>query len=149
MAGTVSAMLASPGEAVTANEPVTSITPTGAKLIAQLLVPSAAIGFIHPGSRLKLHYDAFPYQEFGQADGTVTSISASALTPSEVAGLAEQHTDEPLYDVNVALDQQDIKLYGNAQPLKAGLKLEASITLDRRRLIQWVFEPLYDVGKSL
>jgi membrane fusion protein len=148
-AGIVSAMIAEPGEAITAGQPVVSITPAGAQLVAQLLVPSSAIGFIHPNSRLKLRYDAFPYQEFGQATGSVTSISASALTPSEVAGLAEQRTDQPLYMVDIALDRQTISVYGAPEPLRAGLKLEASIMLDRRRLINWVIEPIYEAGHGI
>ncbi len=148
-AGIVSAMIVDPGEAVSTGQPVVSITPQGARLVAQLLVPSSSIGFLRPHSHLKLRYDAFPYQEFGQAGGTVTSISSSALTPSEVAGLDEKRTDDPLYMVNVALDRQSVDVDGQPQQLRAGLKLEASVMLDRRRLIQWVFAPLYDAGRGL
>ncbi len=148
-AGVVSALIAKPGEAVTAGQPVISITPEGSQLVARLLVPSSAIGFLHPASLLKLRYDAFPYQEFGQATGTVTSVSASALTPNEIAGLAEQRSDTPLYQVDVALDRQSINVYGTPEPLRAGLTVQASIMLDRRRLIQWVFEPIYDIGRGV
>jgi membrane fusion protein len=148
-AGTISAVATTPGQAITAGQPVLSITPTGGRLQAQFLVPSNAIGFLHPGSRLNLRFEAFPYQEFGQPQGTVISISSSALTPSEVAGLTEQRTDDPLYRVIVSLDQQSMAVYGKRQPLLAGLKLEASFALDRRRLIQWVFEPVIAAGHNV
>ena len=48
-AGRVSAMVVNPGQAVQAGQSVISITPAGSVLRAQLLVPSRAIGFIHPG----------------------------------------------------------------------------------------------------
>jgi membrane fusion protein len=47
------------------------------------------------------------------------------------------------------LDQQSMAVYGKRQPLLAGLKLEASFALDRRRLIQWVFEPVIAAGHNV
>lgn len=148
-AGTVSALVVDPGQTVQAGQSVMSIMPAGSELRAQLLVPSRTIGFIHPGSRLNLHYAAFPYQEFGQYHGVVTSISESALTPAQVAGLTQQQTKTPLYRVMVKLDSQMVDVYGRPEHLKAGLDLKASLTLDRRRLIQWVFEPIYGLGRNL
>lgn len=148
-AGRVSAMVVNPGQAVQAGQSVISITPAGSVLRAQLLVPSRAIGFIHPGSRLNLRYAAFPYQEFGQYHGIVTSISRSALTPTQVAGLTQEQSKKPLYRVMVRLDRQRVDVYGRPESLKSGLGLKASIMLDRRRLIQWVFEPLYGLGRNL
>jgi membrane fusion protein len=45
----------------------------------------------------------------------------------------------------VALDQQAVKAYGQAQPLAAGMRLDADVLLDKRRLIEWLFEPLLSV----
>jgi membrane fusion protein len=42
----------------------------------------------------------------------------------------------------VALDRQSVDAYGRPQPLTAGMQLEADVLLDRRRLIEWLFEPL-------
>jgi membrane fusion protein len=38
--------------------------------------------------------------------------------------------------------------YGHAQPLTAGMQLEADVMQDRRRLIEWVFEPLIALGRK-
>ncbi|MCF3946575.1 HlyD family efflux transporter periplasmic adaptor subunit [Acidiphilium sp. AL] len=148
-AGIVSSIVVDPGQAVATGQSLISITPAGSILRAQLLVPSRAIGFIHRGSRLNLRYAAFPYQEFGQYRGTVVSISKSALTPSEVAALTQTQAKEPLYRVMVALDRTHVDVYGQREALRAGLALDATIVLDRRRLIQWVFEPLYGLGRDV
>ena len=52
---------------------------------------------------------------------------------------------EPLYRITVTLDRQAVQAYGQAQPLAAGMQLEADVLLDRRRLIEWIFEPLLSV----
>ena len=33
--------------------------------------------------------------------------------------------------------------YGKAQPLKAGMTIEADVLLDKRRLYEWVLEPVF------
>jgi membrane fusion protein len=45
----------------------------------------------------------------------------------------------------VVLERQSVQAYGQAQPLAAGMQLEADVLLDRRRLIEWIFEPLLSV----
>jgi membrane fusion protein len=147
--GVVSAVLFKPGQMVSAAQPLLSILPRGSRLQAQLLVPSRAIGFIEPGSRVVLRYQAFPYQKFGQQYGRVADISRSALSPADVGALVGQQAREPLYRVQVDLDRQTVPAYGKAESLKSGMALEADILMERRRLIEWVFEPLYGIGHRL
>ena len=53
---------------------------------------------------------------------------------------------EPLYRVKVALEAQTVAAYGRAEPLQAGMQVEADVLLDRRRLIEWVFEPVFSLA---
>jgi membrane fusion protein len=149
--GVMSAVLMKEGQMVAAGQPLLSELPAGSTLQAQLLVPSRAIGFIVPGSRVVLRYQAFPYQKFGQQYGRVTDISRSALSPAEVSALIGQAVQqpEPLYRVQVALDSQQVMAYGKAEPVKPGMALDADILMERRRLIEWVFEPLYGLAHRL
>ena len=126
-----------------------SILPAGSQLEAQLLVPSSAIGFVEPGNRVVLRYQAYPYQKFGQQYGKVVQVSRSALSPAEAASLLGQNIATPLYRVLVKLDHQSIDAYGKTEALKPGMALEADILLDRRSLWQWVFEPLYGLRERL
>ena len=145
--GTVTTLLASPGQAVVPGESLASILPRGSRLQAQLLVPSRSVGFIAPGSRVVLRYQAYPYQKFGQQYGHILSISRSALTPSQLLALTGKRAGHSLYRVKVRLDRQSILVYGKPQALKPGMSLDADILMDRRTLLQWVFEPLYGLGR--
>lgn len=148
-AGIVSTLLVKPGQNVTAGQSVLSILPAGSQLEAQLLVPSSAIGFVEPGNRVVLRYQAYPYQKFGQQYGRVMQVSRSALSPAEAASLLGQNVAVPIYRVLVKLDHQSIDAYGKAESLKPGMALDADILLDRRSLWQWVFEPLYGLQQQL
>lgn len=149
--GVISAVLVKEGQMASSGQPLLSILPAGSILQAQLLVPSRAIGFIDPGSHVVMRYQAFSYQKFGQQYGRVTDISRSALSPSEVAILLGQQyqQQEPLYRVQVALDSQQVIAYGKPEPVKPGMALDADILMDNRRLIEWVFEPLYGMARHL
>lgn len=142
-AGTVSTILAQQGQHVAAGQPVASIVPQGATLQAQLLIPSRAVGFIKPGSSVVLRYQAYPYQKFGQQYGHVEHISSSALNPQEVATLTGQQAKQPVYRVRVRLEHQSIPTYGQSRALKPGMAFSADIMMDRRSLLEWIFEPLY------
>lgn len=150
-AGVVSTVLPKLGQMVSAGQPLLSILPTGSTLQAQLLVPSRAIGFIEPGSRVVMRYHAFAYQKFGQQYGRIIDISRSALSPADLATLTGQQSQqqEPLYRVQVALKSQSVLAYGKPEPVKPGMALNADILMDRRSLIEWVFEPLYGMAHHL
>ena len=130
-----------PGQAVQVGQPLMSLLPDGSQLQAQLLVPSAAVGFIEPGDRVLLRYQAYPYQKFGHHGGKVIRVSRSAITPTSENG---QGT-EPYYRVLVALDRQSITAYGKSEPLRPGMRLDADILGERRKLYEWVLEPLYSL----
>jgi membrane fusion protein len=149
--GMVTALQAEKGSGAQANVPLMSVVPEGADLQASLYGPSRAIGFVKPGQKVSIRYQAFPYQKFGAYGGTVTSVSKSAINPAELpqqlAGIYAPA--ESLFRINIKLDRQTATTYGEAATLQAGMQLEADVVTDSRRLIEWMFEPLFTLtGKS-
>jgi membrane fusion protein len=148
--GVATAVVAETGQTVDSNRPLMSILPSGATLQAHLYAPSRAVGFIHPGERVTLRYQAYPYQKFGHAMGTVASVSKTALLASDMAGTQSgQSNAEPVYLITIALARQTITAYGNPQPLQAGMLLEADVLQEKRKLYEWVLEPLYSLSGKL
>jgi membrane fusion protein len=148
--GMVSAVLAEPGQTVTPGVALASLLPAGAKLQAYLYAPSSAVGFVRANQPVQMRYQAFPYQKFGQQAGEVVQVSRSPLQAAELAGLALpgalSHGGEPLYRITVTLAAQSVSAYGQAQALAPGMQLEADVLLDRRRLIEWLFEPVLGIA---
>lgn len=148
--GVVATQLVKPGQAVQAGQPLMSLLPGDGKLEAELLVPSRAIGFIEPGDKVLLRYQAYPYQKFGHHLGTVARISRSALNSGELGALiGNAQQGEPFYRVTVALAQQSVTAYGKPEPLKPGMLLDADVLGEKRRLIEWVFEPMYSLDRGI
>jgi membrane fusion protein len=142
--GVISAVLAEPGQSVSPASALASLVPSNSRLQAHLFAPSSAVGFLRANQPVLLRFDAFPYQKFGHQLGQVVQVARSPLQSSELASLPLQGGagSEPLYRVTVALDRQTVAAYGQAQPLSPGMQLEGDVQLDRRRLIEWIFEPV-------
>lgn len=150
--GTVAAVLIDAGQVADPNRPLLSIVPINSQLQAQLYVPSRAAGFIQVGQAVRMRYQAYPYQKFGLGRGEVTTVSRTALMPNELIANGVSLSPEvlaaaePVYRVEVRLQQQYVVAYGKQQSLQAGMLLDADILQDTRRLYEWVLEPLYTVS---
>lgn len=144
--GTVTAILAERGQSTQPQSALLSILPYGAMLEAQLLVPSRAIGFIAAHQQVAVRYQAFPYQRFGSYRGRITEVAKTLIVPNE--SQLPVAINEAVYRVTVALDAQSVSAYSRDIPLQAGMLLDADIWLDRRRIIDWVFDPLLTVAKK-
>lgn len=140
MAGRVTALTARVGQPAGPQGQLMTIVPAGARLQAELAVPSAAIGFVQPGQEVRLAIDAFPYQRFGTVIGKVRTVAASAVNMQGPNGATLA-----VYPVTVTLDQGAIAAYGRTQPLVSGMTLTARIVTEQQSLLQWLFEPLFAV----
>lgn len=151
-AGTLTGLNVQVGQQVAAGALLASLIPHDSPLTAQLYASPRQAGFIEPGQVVLMRYAAYPYQKFGMARGRVIGVAKSPYAaqelPPHVASAVQQAgslTSELFYRVSVALDSQDIQVYGQSQRLQAGMQLEADIVQDKRRLYEWALEPLYSV----
>jgi membrane fusion protein len=140
MAGRISVLQARPGQAATPDKPLMTLVPDGSELQAEVFVPSRAIGFVQPGQRVRLLYDAFPHERFGPAFGTISEVSSSVLRPDEVA--AAVPVREPVYRVLVVLEKTAVHAYGRDLPVLSGMALTADIILEERSFLALLLDPL-------
>ncbi|HEU5295224.1 MAG TPA: HlyD family efflux transporter periplasmic adaptor subunit [Burkholderiaceae bacterium] len=148
--GTLTTVLAEPGQTVSPDVALASLVPADTRLQAHLYAPSSALGFIRAEQPVRLRVAAFPYQKFGHQAGVVHQVSSTPLQAGELAALPlAVKPDEPLYRVTVNLERQSVLAYGREQPLAAGMQLDADVMLERRRLVEWLFAPVLGVAGRL
>lgn len=138
--GRVSLVQAHVGQAVDPQRLQLEIVPANSVLQAQLFIPARAAGFVRVGQRVRILYDAFPYQKFGTYGGRITEVSQTILTSSDVSGPITLR--EPAYKVVAALDHPDIETRDTKIPLRPDMLLKADIILEKRTLMSWLVEPL-------
>ena len=146
ISGTVGTILVEPGQMVTAGTTLATLIPADATLEAHLYTPSRSIGFVRGGQEVLLRYLAYPHQKFGSHRARIAAVSKNPLAPGELGFTPADGSREPVYRIKAMLDSQTISAYGRPAPLQAGMQIEADIHLDRRRLIEWIFEPLLSLA---
>lgn len=140
VSGRVVSLQARLGGSVQPGRALAVIVPQGKPLQAELWAPSRAAGFITQGDRVRLMYDAFPYQKFGVGHGRVSSVSGAPVDPQDLAVPIESR--EALYRIVVNLDEDSVAEYGKRWPLTPGMRLSADLVLDERNLWEWLLEPV-------
>ncbi len=142
--GVVSAVGAHAGQLVVPGTSLLAVVPVGVPLEARLFASARSIGFVRAGQHVMLRYAAFPFQKFGQYPGIVASVSEAAIgagsdgLSAAVAGAGS----EPLYQITVAIAEPFVVAYGRREALRPDMHVEGDVFVDRRRLIEWILEPL-------
>ena len=172
-AGTITTLTSQTGQTINAGQVLATLIPSLSKLLnipdtvkttdtAQLEVhlyaPSRTAGFVARGQQVLIRYQAYPYQKFGLQKGIVTDISDTPFAPNElppslastILSNAQQNiqgfnSNEALYRIKVKLEKQTIDAYGQVQRLKSGMTLEADVLQDKRKIWEWIAEPVLAV----
>lgn len=152
--GIIGTINAEVGQFVNLSKPLLTILPENTQLIAQLYVPSRAIGFVKENDQVLLRYQAYPYQKFGHAKAQVLSVAKTALASQDLQTIGiispqEHLNNEPVYLVRAKLDKQMVKAYGKDMPLQVGMTIEGDIMHEKRKLYEWVLEPLFSITGKL
>lgn len=145
--GVVTNIAVSAGQSVAADSPFATILPAGSKLQADLLVPTRAIGFVTKGKEVILRYEAFPYERFGQYRAVITDVSQTVWSPGDRIGPLTVR--EAAYRITAKLDKQTVEAMGQEIPLRSGMLVNADILLEKRSLLEWIFEPVLQLRGRL
>jgi membrane fusion protein len=145
--GIVTNIAVTRGQSIAADSPFATVLPKGSGMHVELLVPTRAIGFLAKGQDVVLRYEAFPYERFGQYRGSITDIGRNVWTPGERIGTLV--AKEPVYRVDVGLERQAVAALGQEFPLRPGMLVNADLLLEKRTLLEWIFEPVLQLKGRL
>jgi multidrug resistance efflux pump len=115
---------------VTAGKEVFIVAPAESPLLGRVPVQALGAGKIKPGQIVRIHFDDFPYKEFGIATGTVQNVS---LVAQKGAHLVSIHLESPL-----------ITNYGRTLPFKQEMTGDASVIVEDRSLLGRIFSEVRD-----
>jgi hemolysin D len=134
VAGTIFELKAgTPGFVATSSEPVLKIVPNN-KLNAKVFISNKDIGFVKTGMTVDVRIDSFPFSEFGDVKGKITSIGSDALP-------ADQTHQYERFPATIQLDKQDIAIKGKPVTLQSGMSLSANVKT-RDRTVMSIFTDL-------
>lgn len=151
-AGKIAAVNVREGSEVKAGDPVAAIGNPDEPFTIGLQAPSKTMGLLTIGQRVVLKYDAFPYKTYGVKYGRIIAIGSQPLSlPKEDeqgglgASLAKAGPVPPpqsKFLIEIEPEDRTIVAYGAERPILIGSTLSADVVVERRRLIDWVLDPI-------
>lgn len=121
---------------IPAGEPILKLVPQQG-LTAKVFVPNKDIGNIKQGQKAKVRVDAFPYQRYGELNGTVSRVAADALPPDPSMNFYR-------YPVTVTLDRSTLSFRGATIPLQSGMAITTNLKLRDKRVISLLSDMLVE-----
>jgi membrane fusion protein len=140
ISGRVVNVLRKVGDPAAPNDAAVTLIADDSTLVGRMLIPSSAIGFVEPKQIVRIRYDAFPHQHFGVQRAIVRDVARTPLFPGDTFG--PLRIAAPAYPATIELERQSIAVTARAIPLRSGMTFDADVVLERRRIVEWVFEPL-------
>jgi membrane fusion protein len=140
--GTLFGVLNHIGSSVDTSTEIATLVPSGSRLQAHLYAPGHEMGFIKAGKTVLLRYRAYPSEEASRQIAKLSDISQVALSPSDYLARTGITAEEPMYEMTAELPLQTLTVFGRPRELWPGMQFDADILLERRSLIDGLFEPL-------
>jgi hemolysin D len=123
------------GAVVQPGETMIEIAPKNSTLILKAQIKPTESGFLKKGMPVKIKFDAYPFQDYGISEGTLTSISPDSNVTETAQGQEES------YELKVELDKPYILDQGKRIKLTPGQTATAEIIVRQRRVIDFFLDP--------
>jgi HlyD family secretion protein len=136
------------GSVVRGAEPLVTIIPENARLVADIVVASREVGYVRPGQDVVVKVDAFPYQRNGLLEGKLMWIAEDSSASITQAGM-EGATPSIVANEGGAFHRGRVNLTMtkliNVPPgahLIPGMTLTAEVKIDRRSVLGFFLTPI-------
>ena len=118
-----------------ADQKILNIVPDGSDVYrAELKVPAKMSGKLEKGMKVKLRFPAFPFHEFGGAEGTITAMDPDASADNSGA---------LFFTVSVNIDKSFLEdKKKRPYPIKSGLEVESRIILKEQTILWYILKKL-------
>ena len=121
------------GGVIAKGDHVLDIVPLESPLVVEGQVKPEDIEGLQPGLPAEVHLSAYKQRNVPKIRGTVTKVSADRLT--------DQKTGAPYYQIQVALDQDELQAHPSVQ-LQPGMPAEISVPTKERTALDYLMAPL-------
>ena len=128
-----------PGTVVQAGQELCQLARVDSIPRARLLLSERGLSRLNTGERVRLYFDAFPYQRYGSIISTLDWISPAAILTPE-----GQH-----FVAYGSPAQTFIQVTGRPHPLRVGMTGEARILVGDRLLMEYALEPIRQLRENM
>ncbi|KEY60669.1 HlyD family secretion protein [Serratia sp. DD3] len=144
--GTLTGITGLVGNKIREAQELASVVPALGHAEVEIFATAEAIGELRKDQAVRLRFDAYPYQWFGQYDGIVTSISATSVEKGpETKGGQTNQQQLRYFQVRISPKSSHVIMAGKTYLLKPGIGVETDIFIRKRPLYEWILLPLKNI----
>lgn len=129
------------GSVVREAEPIVTLVPLNVPLEAEVSIDARDIGRIKAGDAVRVKFDAYPFQKYGTATGSVRTISRDAFAPSQQEAAAGQ-SSLPYFRARIALSENQLRVDGAPVSLLPGMSVSSEIKVGQRTVMSYFLYPI-------
>ncbi|THK39030.1 HlyD family type I secretion periplasmic adaptor subunit [Ensifer sp. MPMI2T] len=129
------------GSVVREAEPIVTLVPLNVPLEAEVEINARDIGRVTVDEEVRIKFDAYPFQKYGTASGSLRTISRDAFTPNQQDASAGQ-AGAPFFKARVSLGDSELRAPPGTVRLLPGMTVSAEIKVGRRTVISYFLYPL-------
>ncbi len=157
-----SSIITNVGQVVDSGQEVMRIVPQDSRLEIEAYVPNQDIGFVRVGQEAVIKVESFPFTRYGSLKAKVMRIAKDAIPSpdasaiegdptrvSKASGFAgAERTQNLLFAVELEPNVSTNMVDGAARPLTSGMAATVEIKTGSRRLLEYLFSPVVEVGSK-
>lgn len=124
------------GDLLQSGREIATIVPnTGTENRIQLIVSNKDIANIKKGQKIKYHFTALPYREYGELAGIVTKVGTDAM--------ADKASGVSYYTAEASVAKNELESYkGVKAQIKVGMVCEAQVVTKSKKILLWFLEKI-------
>jgi hemolysin D len=160
VSGTVQGLtITSIGQVVMTGEELMRIVPDAGGFEIESYMPNKDIGFVHEGQEAVIKIESFPFTRYGSLSAKVVRVGKDAVAEPDLALLeanpeksqkstllgGAQRTQNLYFPITLAPSRQTIGEDGSI-PISNGLAVTVEIKTGERRIIDYLFSPIVELG---
>ena len=140
----------SPGSVLQSGEQLMNLTPVDAPLEVEINVLGNDAGFVHPGNPVTLKFDAFPFTQYGGADGFVRIVSSDSFqsNPDEKQRGVQQVPGQgpTFYRSRVTIDEVKLHDTPTGFHLTPGMPVTADVKVGKRTVMSYLLSRVLPIA---
>ena len=162
-AGTVQSLsITTTGQVLAAGDEVMRIVPADMGLEIECYIQNKDIAFVSVGQEAVVKIESFPFTQYGSLPATVTRVGREAIPEPDVqqleagAGKATnrnnsflgggQRVQNLVFPITLKPERLVLKANASDLPISNGMTVSVEIRTGSRRIIDYIFSPLVEIG---
>jgi hemolysin D len=140
VAGTVQQLaIHSTGGVVTPAQALLVVVPDNAEVTAEVVIDNKDIGFVREGQEAQIKLETFSFTRYGTLPAKVRRVATDAITDEKRGAI---------FSATLELPRNAITVDGKTLKLAPGMNLTAEVMTGKRRVIEFLVDPLRTVARE-